>query len=178
MTLWTCLVHHACTCSFLLQTECGILEQCYPHRPCGYDITGERMSPPACDTIQWLGRSLQSQLCPLMREAASRLDSVRRRGCQCVKCGWLCGSGVSLPTQAASLCGPGGRMRLPALCAFWCCQGCVVIVDCLWTSGRLPVVSQHFIKNGCAWGTKWGCSRAPPSGLASGHWSIYKLFWL
>ena len=38
------------------------------------------------------------------------------------------------------------------LCAFWLCESCVVFVGLLmgfrWTSGGLPVASQHLIEKG------------------------------
>ena len=60
--------------------------------------------------------------------------------------------------------GCGGR-ALMAICAFWCCWGCVVLVvvfvDFWWASSG----QSKFVENWCPWGTGWcccGCILAPP----------------
>ena len=107
----------------------------------------------------WPGRGLPVQFSQLMRwrtQVEWRAQSGWRRGCQCVK-GWLCGGGFAPLTQEVSCfvgvvechwchCMPFGVVQ--AVLYYW---------HCLWISGGLLVVSQHFLENGHRWGTGWRC---------------------
>lgn len=92
----------------------------------------------------------------------------------CMKGGWLCGGGVALLCMHA--------VNVIVWAEWW--KGICGVVEavwlkwhCLWISGWLPVVCQHFFGNGRAWGTGWGCSVCVcvswplPSHLAFGHQS-------
>ena len=45
------------------------------------------------------------------------------------------------------LCGQCVGMAMKS-CTFWPCGNCMVLRDCLWASGGLPVAIQHFTENG------------------------------
>ena len=58
---------------------------------------------------------------------------------------WCCSAHTG---NEVSSCGQCGGTVVMELCELWLWESCVVLWDCSWASGGLPVASQHLIEKG------------------------------